>query len=165
MPPTLGACAPVPAARCTPGHRASLARPHHVLTDWHGFYPRRAATKQELQDYLSRHKIEERLNGWLNEIAKERPEAPYAWLARRMRGEAPKATEQQSTQPALDSKVGAGALADVTRAWSYVLGYQGVSDGASAVASAPQEYIKAPELLLTIEPAPGSSLLLAIRPK
>ena len=149
--------------------RASLrCRPqsHHVYleTHVHGFYPRRAATKQELQDYLSRHKIEERLNGWLNEIAKERPEAPYAWLARRMRGEAPKATEPQSTQPALDPKAAAGALADVTRAWTYVLGYQGVGDGAPAPARA-QEYIKAPELALTIEPAPGSSLLLAIRPK
>ena len=124
--------------------------------------PRRAATKQELQDYLSRHKIEERLNGWLNEIAKERPEAPYAWLARRMRGEAPKAAVPQSTQPALDSKLAAGALADVTRDWSYVLGYQGVGDTSGA--AAPQDYIKAPELLLTIEPA-GSSLLLAVRPK
>ena len=34
----------------------------------------------------------------------------------------------------------------------------------ASVAAAPQGYIKAPELLLTIEPA-GSSLLLAVRPK
>ena len=32
----------------------------------------RAATRQELQDYLGAHKIQERLNDWLNEMVKER---------------------------------------------------------------------------------------------
>ena len=126
----------------------------------------RAATRQELQDYLGAHKIQERLNDWLNEMVKERPAAPYAWLATRMRGGSAGALGPQSSVPELKSPAAKEAFSDLSRSWDYVMAYQGisqVSQGASAASAAPSG---PGELLLSIEPSSGSSpLVLAIRPK
>ena len=126
----------------------------------------RAATRQELQDYLGAHKIQERLNDWLNEMVKERPAAPYAWLATRMRGGAAGALGPQSSVPELKSPAAKEAFGDLSRSWDYLMAYQGIaqaSQGASAASAAPSG---PGELLLSIEPSSGSSpLVLAIRPK
>ena len=126
----------------------------------------RAATRQELQDYLGAHKIQERLNDWLNEMVKERPAAPYAWLATRMRGGSAGALGPQSSVPELKSPAAKEAFGDLSRSWDYLMAYQGISQasqGASAASAAPSG---PGELLLSIEPSSGSSpLVLAIRPK
>ena len=127
----------------------------------------RAATRQELQDYLGAHKIQERLNDWLNEMVKERPAAPYAWLATRMRGGAAGALGPQSSVPELKSPAAKEAFGDLSRSWDYLMAYQGISPGASQGASAASAAPSGPgELLLSIEPSAGTSpLVLAIRPK
>merc|ERR1712127_177186 len=73
-----------------------------------------AATRQELQDYLGAHKIQERLNDWLNEMVKERPAAPYAWLATRMRGGSAGALGPQSSVPELKSPAAKEAFGDLS---------------------------------------------------
>ena len=149
--------------RCRPATRSHMpAAPD--LTPRARVATGRAATRQELQDYLGAHKIQERLNDWLNEMVKERPAAPYAWLATRMRGGS--ALGPQSSVPELKSPAAKEAFGDLSRSWDYVMAYQGisqVSQGASAASAAPSG---PGELLLSIEPSSGSSpLVLAIRPK
>ena len=127
----------------------------------------RAATRQELQDYLGAHKIQERLNDWLNEMVKERPAAPYAWLATRMRSGSAGALGPQSSVPELKSPAAKEAFGDLSRSWDYLMAYQGISPGASQGASPASAAPSGPgELLLSIEPSAGTSpLVLAIRPK
>ena len=127
---------------------------------------RRAATRQELQDYLGAHKIQERLNDWLNEMVKERPAAPYAWLATRMRGEATGALGPQSSVPEMKSAAAQEAFGDLSRQWSYLMAYQGVSQISEAARTASAAPSGTAELLLSIMPSSGSlPLVLAIRPK
>ena len=154
-----------PSLRCRPP-RVLVASLSLRLTPRVRVTTRRAATRQELQDYLGAHKIQERLNDWLNEMVKERPAAPYAWLATRMRGGSAGALGPQSSVPELKSPAAKEAFGDFSRSWDYLMAYQGisqVSQGASAASAAPSG---PGELLLSIEPSSGSSpLVLAIRPK
>ena len=162
-PPKLGRVYDVRAAT-----RPSPRPPAPSLTPRVRLATGRAATRQELQDYLGAHKIQEQLNEWLNEMVKERPAAPYAWLATRMRGGASSAHSPQSTVPAMGSAAGQEAFGDISRSWSYLMAYQGVSQTSQAPAGVRTASV-APsgpgQLLLSIEPSLGSSLVLAIRPK
>ena len=161
-PPKLGRVYDVRAAT-----RPSPRPPAPSLTPRVRLATGRAATRQELQDYLGAHKIQERLNDWLNEMVKERPAAPYAWLATRMRSGSAGALGPQSSVPELKSPAAKEAFGDLSRSWDYLMAYQGISPGASQGASAASAAPSGPgELLLSIEPSAGTSpLVLAIRPK
>ena len=97
-----------------------------------------SAAQDDLQAYFAEHRIQERLNEWLNELAKTRSITPYAWLSSSMRavGEQPHATTPELS-PASAADIGG----ELRKAWSSA---QSLRGDASPLKPAPKTRAAAP---------------------
>ena len=116
-------------------------------------------SKDDLQAYFTEHQIQERLNGWLNELAKTRSQTPYTWLSASMRavGEQPNAT-----MPALSSAAAADIGGELSKAWGCAQSLRGEVSPAKPASKACAA-AKGGGVTLDIVGAGPRSVLLTIR--
>ena len=122
--------------------------------------------KQRLKKYFEEHAIQDKLNDMLNDMVQVRPNAPFGWLAKRMRAGGPRHTASAGTVPAgLGAAAKSAMGSELEKQWGFVLGLQatgsGVGPAAGPTAGAPKAG-SATDVLLTIEAA-GDGVLLCIR--
>ena len=124
-----------------------------------------AAEKGKLEAYLTEHQIQDNLSVMLNEMARLRPNAPYGWLARRMRKDALGHSPAVGTIPVLPAAAKGAIGGDLEKRWGFVLGLQGQASvpAPAAKSAAKPQSTGASNVQLTIE-AFGDGVLLAIRP-
>ncbi len=120
----------------------------------------------EAQLYFMEHRIEERINAILNEMAVKRPADGMRWLAQRLRSE--DAGAGTAPFPAVvDEAVGASTLGrDLQRQWDYVTNAPGASPSATTKAAAAERGKQGgggEQVQLVIESFGQSSVLLAVR--
>lgn len=129
----------------------------------------RATSTAELQKYFDDHAIQSNLNGWLNELVKLKPAAPYAWLASRIRASEAD-TPIASTTPTVTAEIAAAELVvPLCKAWGYCNSFRssnGVDTPPPATSAKSTGNAKATgctKVVLNIEAAGPNGVLLVIR--